>query len=701
MNSNASTLTSPNMEKTLFAQSINELGLRLVTTKESDTTATEEHLDTTKVYNLSQVVVTGTGVHRRAENSPVPIRVITAEELKEANITNFKDALDKLESSFSFQTNSMGTFITMNGLSEDYIVFMINGQKVSSGGFGSIDFDRIDIGNIKRIEILDGAASSLYGSDAIAGVVNIITDESKTGINASSYTGITNEGRFNESVSLDIKEGIFGSYTSYQRQQADSWQLSALKASDKNGVFTTDSTGSVASVGYFSNNVSQKFTFDITKALSFEIHGSYFNYETRRPRETIDNAYKYNLLHTSYTYGAGLKYQINKSDFIEAKFYADNFDADWKYFVKNHLDKDSIQNRQRSRYYNASVKGYFQLGEHNNLSVGFEYVLDYLGKNASYTFNRDHYSVYTIALFAQDEIDFNEHFKGVVGVRYIHNENFKSSGTQNFSLLYKTGGFSLRGSYAAGYSTPKLSYMYGVSTSSSKKRYTIGNPDLKAEKSNYVSLNAGYHNRYMDISATGYFNKLQDMMTFLPVADTTGLHEKWHLDNDGYEIQQYDNINEARVAGCNITLRLYPVEGLALTAAYSFAHDKNLSAEKGESDRLDKTTRHAGKMSADWHRTWNFYTLNVGVNGVIFGHRYYETYNDPESSLYPYRNSPRYNLWDLNTTHTFALKHFTLEPGVGIYNIFDYRDSRPYNSNYATLTPGRSFYGTLRIRFGS
>ena len=77
----------------------------------------------------------------------------------------------------SMAPNSMGSFLRLNGLGNKYILILINGQKLSGDISSNIDLNRVNMARVKRIEVLDGAASSLYGSDAIGGVINIITDQ--------------------------------------------------------------------------------------------------------------------------------------------------------------------------------------------------------------------------------------------------------------------------------------------------------------------------------------------------------------------------------------------------------------------------------------------------------------------------------------------------------------------------------------------
>jgi len=139
--------------------------------------------------NLNQVVVTGTGTHRRMVDSPIPVNVLTAKDIKEANVTNLEEALTKLTSNFSFSTSGMGTEMVLNGLNSDYILVLVNGRKL----IGDDALMRINMANVKRIEILNGSASALYGSDAIGGVINIITDDSKNKIDASSTTKVTTD----------------------------------------------------------------------------------------------------------------------------------------------------------------------------------------------------------------------------------------------------------------------------------------------------------------------------------------------------------------------------------------------------------------------------------------------------------------------------------------------------------------------------
>ena len=148
-----------------------------------------ERRDTSVVdrsYNLNPVVVTGSGHHQRLKSTATPVHVLSSQEIREQGISTFDQALTRMLPQVSMAPNSMGTFLRLNGLGNKYILILINGQKLSGDISNNVDLNRISMSRVKRIEILDGAASSLYGSDAIGGVINIITDQPTSSLVSAS-----------------------------------------------------------------------------------------------------------------------------------------------------------------------------------------------------------------------------------------------------------------------------------------------------------------------------------------------------------------------------------------------------------------------------------------------------------------------------------------------------------------------------------
>ena len=178
-----------------------------------------ERADTSAVahtYDLNPVVVTGSGHHQRMKYTATPVRMLSSQEIREQGITTFDAVLTRMMPQVSMAPNSMGTFLRLNGLGNKYILILVNGQKLSGDISNNVDLNRINMARVKRIEVLDGAASSLYGSDAIAGVINIITDQpTQQLVSVMSDTRVSGKGQLTESVNLDIHTHGFGSYTSF------------------------------------------------------------------------------------------------------------------------------------------------------------------------------------------------------------------------------------------------------------------------------------------------------------------------------------------------------------------------------------------------------------------------------------------------------------------------------------------------------
>lgn len=627
--------------------------------------------------NIGQVVVTGTGTHRRMKDSPVPVSVITAQDIQEANLSNLEDVLTKMSPAFAFVTSGMGTTMSLNGLSDDYILVLENGRRLA----GDDRISRINIANIKRIEILNGAASALYGSDAIGGVINIITDDVKNAIYVSSNTRYGSKGRFSEAVNADFNKGKLGSYTSYQHLQADGWQLNPLEAA-----YTTDKktklkyrspekdklTDKEASTAFKSNTLNQRFTYDINDRLSLNARGTYYKWENDRPA----SVYKYNMEHETYMYGLGVKYMINKSAYLDADFYADNFTSRY-----DSIAKPGKETRKRVHYYNGSLKGIFKIGQAQKFSAGAEYVKETL---MSATDDLNGENMYTMAVFAQDEIRIWKNLQAVIGIRYVYNEFFKHHATPNVALSYKWGDLNLRASYASGFRTPTLSQLYATDVAKNHDMVTIPNFELKPEKSNYFMLNAEYVYHRFTFSVSGYLNKVRDMINYKDIDPAIaeqlgyGKHE---------EAQQRANIDKAEVKGVQLALNAYIAAGLSISGGYHFMDTKDNTTGKA----IDKSVKNTWTTAARWDHRWGLYRLNITLNGRIQEGRYSKTYY--------YDPAPNFSQWDLNTHHTFNLKTVMLEPGFGIENLFDKVDDRPWNSNYSTLNPGRSLYVSLTIKF--
>ena len=628
---------------------------------------------------LNEVVVTGTGTINKLKNSPVAIDVISQRELQNTNIPTFENAMIAMNPSMSFTPNAMGSYMQLNGLSNRYILVLVDGKKLGGDVGGNVDLNRIDMGNIKRIEVLKGAASSLYGSDAIAGVINIITNKPKDLVNFSTETHFSEYGQFTQNANLYLNVGGFSSSTSFQRNQADGWQLNKKEIINDKEI----DTDKQAMLRFYSDVFSQRFGYKATKELSMYVEGSLFDKKFKRPV----SAYGFDMKYVDYSFGAGAKYLLKNNGLITLDWNTDRFEY-FKAYLKETKDKNGVtfmpgdeEFVRRQKYNNINLKGTFNAGKFNKVTVGSEYKVDNLYAPAdSIGGSRN---VYTLAFYAQDEINLFGKLNIVPGVRYIYNETFKNRVTPKVSAMYTLHDFNFRVSYATGFKTPELKQLFMKTevTSKGKTTLSVGNKDLKPESSNYYSVNAEYIKDFLSLAVTGYINNLKNKI------DTYEIELTPEEIAEGYNKKSsYHNIGRSRIQGVDFTFNSYLGYNLTLGGGYSYVNAKDLDTGK----RLQRISRHTGNVSLNWFKDFGLFKSNFNLNGRLQSRRYYDDGDDARA----------YQLWNFATRHTFkSINGLVFEPGLGIENIFDFVDDKPFNRNYATLSPGRTFYASLKIKF--
>ena len=655
---------------------------------------------TSRTYNLNPVVVTGSGHHQRLKSTATPVHVLSSQEIHEQGITTFDEALTRMMPQASMAPNSMGTFLRLNGLGNKYILILINGQKLSGDISNNVDLNRINMSRVKRIEVLDGAASSLYGSDAIAGVINIITDQpTDAELSITNDTKVSGHGILTESVGLDIYKGGFGSYTSFTHDRADSYQnnnLEYVKGSDTE----TQETIAPYFTGYRSSVFSQKFTYTPTQHLALNAGLDYSYKITNRPetREDIPGGTDYEMRYKGFRWNIGGIYKFNNRNSIQADFTVDRFRYGKEYDVetKDYAVGDYVQSKKQ-RSMEGQVKAILGLSSNSTTIFGADWHKDYL--TASSGNIEEH--VYNIAAYAQHEMKFLKDFTATLGLRLTHHETFNQRLTPKVTVMYAPGDFRFRATYSAGFRAPGLDelYYHYFSVNRGKPQIIFGNQDLSPEKSHYFSLNAEYRTQFIAVSLTGYLNRIKDMVVRknINVDDNTlrMLQEEFPemTADQAAKLERYSlyqNSDEGDVKGIQADISVNLFQGFNFSASYAYTYARTKSEE--EWTLLERSIRHAATIAANYHHTWGKYRLNVNINSKLQSKTYYPDYED----------APGFGLWNLHTTHTIdCAKWVILEPCIGIDNLFDKVDRRIDSANrkYALYTPGRMLVVGLKVKF--
>ena len=140
---------------------------------------------------MEDVVITATRTPLPLKKTPVITRVITARDLESRGVATIQEALENELAGVEFHQAGYGTSLSFQGLDARYVLFLVNGERMAGETYGNIDYARIPVSNIERIEIVRGASSVLYGSNAMGAVVNIITKmpQKQVEVNASLRYG--------------------------------------------------------------------------------------------------------------------------------------------------------------------------------------------------------------------------------------------------------------------------------------------------------------------------------------------------------------------------------------------------------------------------------------------------------------------------------------------------------------------------------
>ena len=651
-------------------------------------------------YQLNPVVVTGSGHHQRLKSTTTPVHVLSSQEIHEQGIATFDAAIQRMMPQVSMSPNSMGTFLRLNGLGNKYILILINGQKLSGDISNNIDLNRINMSRVKRIEILDGAASSLYGSDAIAGVINIITDQpTQHLISATTNTRIARNGQLTESVTLDIFNNGFGSYTSYSHDRADSYHnngLEYVKGSDSE----TQATIAPLFTGYRSHLLAQKFTYAPTPHLALNAGIDYSYKITDRPdtRPDITGGTDYEMRYKGLRWNVGGIYKFSDKNSLQADFTTDHYRYGKEYDVatKSNAIGDYVQSK-RQHLTELGMKAILGIMPHSTTIIGADWRQDFLKATSGNIYQ----SVYTISAYAQHEVRFLKDLTATLGLRLTHHETFDQQLTPKATLMYAPGNLRFRATYSAGFRAPGLDelYYHYFSVNRGKAQISFGNKDLSPEKSHYFALNAEYRTHVIAVSLTGYINHIHDMVVknnvAIDEASLAMLRTEFPemTDDQASKLEHYalyQNSDRGDVKGLQVNVSANIFRGFNLSANYTCTYARSKSGAQWSV--LERSIRNAATIAANYHHTWGKYGLDVNLNGRLQSKTYYPDYED----------APGYGVWNIHTTHAFDCTRWAfIEPSIGVDNIFDRVDRRIDSTmrKYALYSAGRMVVAGLKIKF--
>lgn len=664
--------------------------------------------------SLQEVVVTGTGTQHLLKNAPVQTEVITHRMLKDYGGRSLEDILAGLTASFAFNQDDMGSQMQLNGLGNDYILVLIDGKRIHGDVGGQNDLSLIDPQNIEKIEIVKGASSALYGSDAIAGVINVITKKHNEGFMVENSTRGGSYGDLRQHNGLGIAIGKFKSYTNFHLQHSDGWQNTATEDPRQTEFLIEDSRNMTVN-RHTSWQVSERLTYEPLKNLEFYAEGSTYWKRIYRPsgKYAAVDVKTYDMAYRNQSLAAGGIWKLRKTDKVTLDLnwdrhayyyhYTDttltdgydprgNFTPYYPYFPGD----EELQSDQRRIM--AHLKGIFTLPYDNRLSAGLEWRYDYLEApmRVAGGVARDN----TEAAYVQDE--FRYAFSPKVAMNITGGLRLNNNGQFGLNLSPKISGMlslgddiRLRATWSQGFKTPTPKEMYYRYVRYMNGTYLyLGNDGLKPQTSNYFAVSGEYNWQGLNVTVTGYINTVKDMITLVTIPNSQAPAE-YIVKYDPRKTRQYQNLETAETKGVDVSVRYRLNRDWMLGGSYSYL-DTDAKKYDTNHDRLvdvviDGMAHHKGSWFATWNHDFSsVYHMGIGLYGRMSSKRYYQINGDGKG----------YQIWRLSTNHEFPVsKKWLFRLEAGIDNIFNYVDRTYHGLHLGTTTPGRTIYGTLTIRF--
>ena len=676
--------------------------------------------------SVQEVVVTGTGTQHLLKDAPVQTEVISRKMLDSYGGKSLEDILSGLTASFAFSEGDMGSQMQLGGLGNSYILILIDGKRIHGDVGGENDLGLIDPQNIEKIEIVKGAQSALYGSDAMAGVINIITKKHRQKglyVDNSTQYGTHNDLRQHNTLALNY--GKWSSQTNFQLQRNDGWQNTAEEYAE--AMVLTDSKN--MTVNKFRNwQIAEHLTFQPTKKIELYADGTYYKKDIMRPRDgkhASCDVYTYDLHYNNASASVGGKWKLGGKGSLQDYV---TLDVDWNmhaYYYKytaRHYDYVLLEGEeygdQNGEWFSVpmypgqqklqsnqqrvmgQLKGIFHLPYNNTINAGAEYRYDHL--KAPERTEKGTASDWTTAVYVQDEFNKLSWLNITAGLRLVDNQNFGFRLTPKVSAMASWGDWRFRLGWSQGFKTPTVKELYYryLHVMGSSTFFNMGNTKLDPQTSNYWSANVEYRGDRLTASVTGYINKLDNMIALVnvPVGEIpAGVTTAYMGDgSNNVQARMYKNMDDARTCGVDVTLAYKFTKELSMTAAYSYldteAHLYDTDTDQMKTVVIDGMAHHKWNASVMYNHAFSkIYKLGVNLSTRGSSKRYYENNG----------NGRAYQLWRINTTHDLGQQQghlLTWRLEAGIDNIFNYvdRTMRPYH--LGNNTSGTTVYGKVVVR---
>lgn len=570
------------------------------------------------VYSFDEVVVTATRTENDVKKVPASTQVITQEDIKRGGATSVRNALSMYANIFQkSKVRGGGHDIIIRGMETKHSLVMVNGRRISNeadaNGLGNaMSLDRININDVEKIEIVRGPSSALYGSEAMGGVLNIITKPSKeqtllTGLEHTSedtsHWWHADTGRIgNFSMTLDARFNKINRSMLDTATESDPYGTAQTYNASLN-YYVNDHSYVNAYMDYYSQHLKTDMGTPVMKPITLTTSSGKMSLSGQAMLEgTGSKAFK------QKNYGISWNGKTDKNDW-QIQAYMSKFNwsttsntkvlgsippAGMEGMFNYLLQKKNTYDFNHDEHNMWAIEGRdsLRVNDHHRVTFGAEYVKDKvagtgLGKNGDGVHNitengttksSSEKTLSSYAAYLQDEIEYGKWFI-VPAIRYDHHSAYGSHTSPKIGVTYNaTDHFRIKANYGDGFKAPSVSQLYydlAMQMGPGNWVHLTGNPNLKPEKSKSwdLGVEAEFGKGYG--SLTYFDNDVDNLIASIPKGK----------DSKGYNLYRYENVNKARIKGLENTLGYRFNDTLEFKVTSTLLDAKDTSAGKDLTQR--------------------------------------------------------------------------------------------------------------------
>ncbi|VFR52784.1 TonB-dependent receptor; Outer membrane receptor for ferrienterochelin and colicins [plant metagenome] len=620
------------------------------------------------VQTLDNVVVTASGHAQAIQDAPASISVITRDDLDKKFYRDVHDALADVPGVI-VDGGGDRQEILLRGMGSQYTLILIDGKRqnsretrTNSDGSGVEGGWTPPLSAIERIEVVRGPMSSLYGSDAMGGVINIITRKVPTEWSGEIRTDVTIQ---ENNRSGDIYQGnfylggpiktdllglqVYGQYT----QRDEDRIIGGFR--DRRA---TSATAKLALTPTRDHDIVLQATTGRQK-------------REETPGKTLEAT------------GA-----LSLNDYREEKYSLSHTGRWGKAVSDSYVQHETFDNRSRQmkiKNFEAQSSWSLPLGDHM-LTVGANYLEQKLDDQTGNQLRTGITNVerYQWALFAENEWQMTDSFALTAGLRMDDDENFGTHYSPRvYGVWHLADRWTLKGGVSTGFRAPNLRQTVPGWGQVSRGGNMYGNPDLKPEKSVTQEIGLNYDDGAgLNAGLTLFNNDFKDKITRVtcPATQCTDGPNQF-----GRDPTTYENVDDAISRGVEASLGWDLSAAWSVKSSYTFTKSEQKSGQyKGQP--LNQLPRHIFTTSLNWQATEGLQTWAR----VTYRGRESQPITQASSSTIV---APSYTFFDLGASYAMTER---VTAYAGIYNLFD---KTVTNDDYGYVEDGRRYWLGLGVKF--